>query len=47
LITWLKQCYDLRNPGVLVTVPLIDLGDFPTTRRMLLGIQQRDVTEGH
>lgn len=42
LVTRLRCQYDWRDlPGVLVTIPLMELGDFPMMRRMLLGIRQR------
>lgn len=40
LVTRLKQRYALR-PSTLVTVPLLELGDFPMMCRMLQGIKRR------
>jgi hypothetical protein len=41
LVTRLKQRYDWSNPAVLMTLPLLELGDFPMMRRMLLGVRER------
>jgi hypothetical protein len=44
LVTRLRQRYDWTSLGVLVTVPLLEVGDFPMMRRMLLGIRDRAET---
>ena len=41
LVTRLKQRYDWTNPAVFMTLPLLELGDFPMMRRMLLGVRER------
>ena len=41
LVTRLRSRYDWSSPGVLVSVALLELADFPMMRRMLLGIRQR------
>ncbi|MFZ0324572.1 MAG: hypothetical protein WAN48_10620 [Actinomycetes bacterium] len=41
LVTRLRQHYDWRSLGVLATVTLLEVGDFPMMRRMLLGIRDR------
>ena len=42
LVTRLKQRYDLVKPGpALVSMFLMEFGDFPMMRRMLLGLKQR------
>ena len=42
LVTRLRQRHDWSHPaGALVSVLLIELGDFPMMRRMLLGIARR------
>ena len=45
LVTRLKQRYPPR-PESLVTIPLLELGDFPMMRRMLIGLKQRCEAEG-
>lgn len=40
LVTRLKQCYR-PGPSLILTVPLLEFGDFPMTRKMLLGIKAR------
>jgi hypothetical protein len=40
LVTRLRQAYR-PGPGLLITVPLAEIGDFPMMRRMLLGIRDR------
>lgn len=40
LVTRLKQRYRAR-PATLLTLPLLELGDFPMMRRMLLGLKER------
>ena len=42
LVTRLKERYDWRSPGMaLPTVVLLEFGDFPMMRRLLLGIRRR------
>ncbi|MGE0227505.1 MAG: hypothetical protein AB7I38_03835 [Dehalococcoidia bacterium] len=42
LVTRLRCRYDWRDfPSILLTVVLMECGDFPMMRRMLLGIRQR------
>ncbi|HEX5206127.1 MAG TPA: SRPBCC family protein [Actinoplanes sp.] len=41
LISRLNAFYDWRRPGVLVTVLLMEFGDYAMMRRMLLGIKER------
>jgi hypothetical protein len=41
LITRLRCRYDWRSPSILLSLPLMELGDFPMMRRCLLGIRQR------
>ena len=46
-MTRLRQRYDLRNPGrALAGRILMELGDFPMMRRMLLGIKKRAEQHG-
>ena len=45
LVTRLRQRYDVRSPELLVTVPLLEIGDFPMMRRMLRGIRERAEAE--
>jgi uncharacterized protein YciI len=47
LVTRLRQRYDWSAPGgALVSVALIELGDFPMMRRMLKGIKERAEAAG-
>ena len=42
LVTRVRCRYSPRDfPGVLLTIPLLELGDFPMMRRMLLGMKDR------
>jgi hypothetical protein len=42
LVTRVRCRYSLRDfPGVLLTIPLLELADFPMMRRMLLGMKHR------
>jgi hypothetical protein len=41
LVTRLRTRYEWTRPGVLGTVLLMEVGDYPMMRRMLLGIRRR------
>ena len=42
LVTRLKQRYQWESPGMaILTLVLLELGDFPMMRRMLIGIKER------
>ncbi|HEV3484467.1 MAG TPA: hypothetical protein VG106_03600 [Vicinamibacterales bacterium] len=42
LVTRLRQLYDWKAPGgALLTIALMEFGDFPMIRRMLKGIKER------
>lgn len=45
LITRMNTLYNWRRPGVLITVALMEFGDYPMMRRMLLGIRDRAEAE--
>jgi hypothetical protein len=45
LITRLQTVYEWRRPLVLGTVMLMELGDYPMMRRMLIGIRERAEAE--
>jgi hypothetical protein len=46
LISRLHTFYDWRRPGTLVTVLLMEFGDYAMMRRMLRGIRERAEAEG-
>jgi hypothetical protein len=45
LISRLNTLYDWRRPGTLVTVVLMEFGDYAMMRRMLLGVRDRAEAE--
>jgi hypothetical protein len=45
LISRMYTRYDWRRPGAMITVMLMEFGDYPMMRRMLLGIKDRAEAE--